>query len=113
MESLAKALLLLSGGALAISIYVFVGSGAPELLAGEIRFLRVAWWLLFYSLTASAGVLVVGLFLESTRWVERALGISGFLALVIGLALLVAVSASVVGADTEGYESAAAMIWPP
>jgi hypothetical protein len=104
MDRLAKALLSLSGGALAISIFIFVGSGGPELLAGEILLLRAAWWLLFGSLAASAGLLFVRLLPRRARWIYWTLAIGGFLAFIIGLALLVAVSTSALGTGAEGYE---------
>jgi len=100
MTSLARALLVLDGAALAISISLFLGSGGPELLPSETQLLRISWWTLLGSLAASTGVLAAML-LRRWRALGIALGIVAFLSFLAGFALLVAVSASALGVYTD------------
>ncbi|HEY2337531.1 MAG TPA: hypothetical protein VGI18_09235 [Burkholderiales bacterium] len=106
MSSLAKALLVLDGGALAISVMIFLGGVAPDLLAPEILLLRLAWWILSGSLAASASLLFAMLF-DRGRRLRFGLGLVAFVAFLLGFALLVAVCASVLGVNAEDYASAA------
>jgi hypothetical protein len=100
LSTLARALLVLDGSTLAISGLLFLGGGAPDLLASEILLLRVAWWALAASLAASACVLFAMIF-ERGRRLRFALGIVAFVAFLLGFALLIAVCASVLGATSD------------
>ena len=102
MSTLAKALLVLDGSALALSVMLFLGGGAPELLASEILLLRLAWWSFSGSLALSAGVLFTMIF-ERGRALRFGLAIVAFIAFLLGFALLVAVCASVLGVNPEDY----------
>ena len=106
MASLAKALLVLDGASLAFSIMLFLGGGAPELLAYEILLLRLAWWILAGSLAASAGLLFAMIF-DRGRGLRFGLGVLAFIAFLVGFALLVAVCASTLGAIPDDYVGAA------
>jgi hypothetical protein len=121
VDTLVKAILVLSGGALTISIGIFLRTGAPQLSADLVRILQQSWWLLFYSLAASATVLFImifqgyryaaewekafsagddkiakSLFLQLTRIINWVLGVTGFVGFLVGLAMLAYVSVETV-----------------
>lgn len=121
VDTLVKAIFVLSGGALTISIGIFLRSGAPQLSADLARSLQQSWWLLFYSLAASATVLFVMIcqgyryaavwerafsagdhkiaqsrFLQVTRIINWVLGVTGFIGFLVGLAMLAYVSVATV-----------------
>lgn len=122
VDTLVRAVFVLSGGALTISIGIFLRAGAPHLSAHLTLLLQVSWWLLFFSLTASAGVLFImicqgywftslwGKSLENgnSRNVDQnplhkfagimnwVIGVSGFFAFVVGLGVLAYVSVNAV-----------------
>jgi hypothetical protein len=121
VDTLIKAIFVLSGGALTISIGIFLRAGAPQLSASLVYLLQKSWWLLFYSLAASASVLFImicqgywhtalwqqafdksenkipaSVFLKLTRIVNWILGITGFVAFLIGLAVLAYVSVAAI-----------------
>jgi hypothetical protein len=126
VDTLIKAIFVLSGGALTISIGLFLRSGAPQLSEALIRVLQQSWWLLFYSLAASATVLAIMIFqgyryvalwkkafnensgqisdsflLKLTRIANWSLGVTGFTAFLIGLALLAYVSVTAMFANSD------------
>lgn len=117
VDTLVKAIFVLSGGALTISIGLFLKTGAPSLAPTLAGALRWSWWLQFYSLAASAALMfsmicqgywhgwrweaalsdksksISGHFvLNLIRYCNWVLGVSGFLAFLAGLALLAYVS---------------------
>jgi len=121
VDTLVKAVFLISGGALTVSIGIFLKSGAPTLAAHLVSPLRSAWWLLFYSIASSSALLflmicqgywftaklqrgltsgeavVLGGKGETLiRRINWTLGASGFIAFVAGLALLAYVSAGAI-----------------
>jgi hypothetical protein len=106
LSALARALLILDGAALAISVMIFLGGGAPELLTAEVLLLRLSWWLLSGSLAASAGLLFAMIFGRGRR-LRFGLGIVAFVAFLLGFALLVVVCASVLGVNTDETVGAA------
>jgi len=57
VDTLIKAIFVLSGGALTISIGIFLRNEAPQLNPGLVVLLKFSWGLIFYSLVASAFVL--------------------------------------------------------
>jgi hypothetical protein len=121
VDTLVKAIFVLSGGALTISISLFLKTGAPHLAIGLTSALRWSWWLLFYSLATSASLLFLMIcqgywqawqwqkvlagddnvpstrllkFVQVVNWI---LGATGFVSFVLGLGLLAYVSGSAVG----------------
>jgi hypothetical protein len=129
VDTLVKAIFVLSGGALTISIGIFLRSGAPQLSNALTELLQKSWWLLFYSLAASATVLFVMICqgywyasmweksfiagdneIEQTRTltifriVNWMLGISGFIAFLVGLGLLAYVSVAAVNISKTAVE---------
>jgi hypothetical protein len=117
VDTLIKSTFVLSGGALTISIGLFLRDSAPTLSGTNLVLLRISWALLFYSLAASSSILflmiVQGYMLGEqwkrqlekqqlevekkwwAQWTVRAnwsLGITGFLAFLAGLGFLACVS---------------------
>jgi hypothetical protein len=122
IDTLVKAIFVLSGGALTISISLFLKAGAPHLTAGVASALRWSWWLLFYSLATSASLLFLMIcqgYWQAWQWqkdlaaddhnialtrllravqiVNWTLGATGFVSFLLGLALLAYVSGTAVG----------------
>lgn len=91
LDALLRTVLAIAGGALAISLLLFLGSDSLELDADLVGALQLCWLSLFYALVASAGVQFLALFGAPTgarRLLKRLLVGSGFAAFVVGLALL-------------------------
>ena len=105
LHALLRTLFLAGGGALALSLRLFLDSDALELDAGLVGALQMSWLLLFYVLAAGAGVQFLALFGPPAglrRWVKRLLVATGFAAFVIGLALLAYVSVlALAGANAD------------
>src|SRR5665647_740545 len=59
VDTLIKAIFVLSGGALTISIGVFLRHEAPQLTPRITELLQYSWYLLFFSLAAAAIVLFI------------------------------------------------------
>jgi hypothetical protein len=123
VDTLIKAIFVLSGGALTISIGIFLRSGAPPLSANLTQLLQISWGLIFYSLAASASVLFSMIFqgyclarlwemsfnikadqiqdsclLKGIRLFNWVTGVTGFAAFLIGLGALAYVSTMAVTA---------------
>jgi len=49
-DSLAKAIFVLSGGTLTVSIGIFTGGSAPELTTDLLCVLKASWWSLFFAI---------------------------------------------------------------
>lgn len=121
VDTLVKAIFVLSGGALTISIGIFLKSGAPTLAAPFVCELKWSWSFLFYSLAASATLLFLMIFqgywygwqweralnadskaisgtriLALVRICNWVLGVTGFVCFLVGLALLARVSVSAI-----------------
>ncbi len=121
VDTLIKSIFLLSGGALTISIGVFLRNEAPQLPADITQTLEWAWYLLFSSLATSSLVLFVMIIqgyyvnslwaqyqktgenkletsclLKSTRIINWVVGVGGFVAFLVGLGLLAVVSVKAV-----------------
>jgi hypothetical protein len=94
-----------AGGALAVSLVLFLGSDSLELDASLVGALQLSWLLLFYVLAASAGVQLLALFgppAGARRLLKRALVATAFAALLLGLAALAYVSvAALAGANAD------------
>lgn len=128
VDTLIKSVFILSGGALTISLGIFLRHEAPLLAPGSINLLKLSWVLLFLSLAASAIVLFImicqgyyfgelwkiahrtgenktesSLVLKLLRIANWVFGTTGFISFLVGLALLACVSVSAV---EEGPKSA-------
>lgn len=71
VDTLAKAVILISGGALTLSIGVFIRSDAPKISAHLWRILYSSWCALFYSIAAFVLVMVamiLGSYVLGERW---------------------------------------------
>lgn len=105
LHVLMRTLLLAGGGALALSLLLFLGSDSLELDAGLVGALQLCWLALFYMLAASAGVQFLALFgppAGARRWAKRLLVVSAFAAFLVGLALLAYVSVvALAGANAD------------
>lgn len=124
VDTLVKSIFVLSGGALTISIGVFLRHEAPQLPDGIAEVLEHSWYLLFFSLAASALVLFVmitqgyyvnalwnsfqktgenkldtSLVLKATRTINWSVGVAGFISFLIGLWMLAFVSVAAVQAS--------------
>lgn len=108
VDSIAHALFLVAGGALSVSIAVLLGKDAPKLSETARCLVTVSWYSLLYSVVVFAlikGILVVQAYMQHgnssrkaawhrhTTCVNWCLGITGMLAFVIGMFLLVKVAA--------------------
>lgn len=113
LDALLRTLLAVAGGALAVSLLLFLDSDSLELDAGLVGALQLSWLSLFYALAASAGVQFLALFGAPTgarRPLKRLLLGTGFAAFLIGLALLayvavVALAGANAGAPDEPRET--------
>lgn len=124
VDTLIKAVFVLSGGALTISIGVFLRHEAPQLTPRITELLQYSWYLLFFSLAASAIVLFImitqgyyvgelwnraqktgenkidsSLVLKISRIVNWSLGIAGFVSFLVGLWMLAFVSVAAIEAS--------------
>lgn len=96
VDALIRTLLALGGGALAVSLVLFLRSESLELDAGLVAALQLAWLALFYVLGAGTAVRFLALFGPPTRvrrLLNRLLVGTASVALLLGLALLAYVSA--------------------
>jgi hypothetical protein len=105
LDTLLRTVLAVAGGALAISLLLFLDSDSLELDASLVGALQACWFALFYALAAAAGVQFLSLFGAPTGVrgsLKRLLVGTGFAALLVGLALLAYVSAvALAGANAE------------
>ncbi len=95
LDTLMRMLLAVSGGALALSLFVFLNSDSLELDAGLVGALQLSWVSLFYVLAACGGIGFLDLFgppAGARRHLKRVLVGTAFAAFLIGLALLCYVS---------------------
>lgn len=124
VDTLIKSIFLLSGGALTISIGVFLRHEAPQLTPRITELLRYSWYLLFFSLAASAIVLFImivqgdyvaalwnraqktgenridaSLVLKLSRFVNWSLGVAGFVSFLVGLWMLSVASVAAIEAN--------------
>jgi hypothetical protein len=91
LQALLRTLLIAGGGALAVSLSLFLGSDSLQLDAGLVGALQVAWLSLFYTLAAGAGLQFLALFgppAGARRVLKRLLLGTAFAAFLVGLALL-------------------------
>ena len=117
-EFLAKAIFLISGSALTLSINLFIGNNAPILPLGLICLLRQAWIALFVSIVGFViviGVMIIRDYTFGERWRKQLsdpsnvavhmkwpdivmwlVGVVSVLAFLIGLAELAWVSCSLI-----------------
>lgn len=111
VDSIANALFLVGGGALSVSIAVLLGKDARKLSEIASSLVAISWYSLLYSVVAFAfikGILIVqayALYSNSSRKVtwhllttrlNWCLGVTGMLAFVVGLFLLVKVAAGAI-----------------
>jgi len=126
VDTLIKSIFVLSGGALTISISVFLRHEAPKLTPTITEFLQYSWYLLFFSLAAAAIILFImiiqgyyfvklwnsdrktgekktdtSLKLKISRGINWTFGVTGFIAFLIGLGMLAFVSATAI--DTNHH----------
>lgn len=95
LDHLTRTLLAVAGGALAVSLFLFLNSDSLELDAGLVGALQLAWVSLFYVLGACGGIELLALFgppAGARLHVKRILVGTAFAAFLIGLALLAYVS---------------------
>lgn len=108
LDTLIRTLLAVGGGALAVSLLLFLDSDSLELDAGLVAALQLSWLALFYVLGASAGVQFLALLGPPAglrRWLERLLVASALAGFVIGLALLAYVSViALAGANSDASD---------
>lgn len=121
VDTLVKSIFLLSGGALTISISIFLRDGAPAVPSHLMDLLSWAWLLLFWSLAGATlilfmmivqGYLLGELWKEqsstgverisshkgllATRWFNWIVGVSAVLSFLVGLAFVARVSIGVI-----------------
>lgn len=121
VDTLIKAIFVLSGGALTISIGVFLRQEAPQLTPRITELLQYSWYLLFFSLAAAAIVLFImitqayyigelwnraqktgkntietDLGLKISRILNWCFGITGFVSFLAGLWMLAFVSVAAI-----------------
>ncbi len=101
VDGLIRAIHLLGGGALAVSLALFLRSESLELDSDLVLVLQAAWALLFTSLAATA---VAQFLLISDGWPRssRLFLVTGLIAFVGGLALLAFVSLVALGEANSG-----------
>ena len=122
VDTLIKSIFVLSGGALTISIGVFLRHEAPKLTPRITELLQYSWYLLFFSLASAAIVLFImiaqgyyigelwnrtkktgenkidsSLLLKISRVVNWCFGVTGFSAFLVGLFMLAFVSVAAIG----------------
>jgi hypothetical protein len=95
-------LLAVAGGALAVSLALFLGSDSLELDAGLVGALQLAWLALFYALGAGVALRFVAL-LGEPRLLKRLLAGTAFAAFLVGLALLAYVSVVALASANADY----------
>lgn len=124
VDTLVKSVFVISGGALTISIGVFLRNEAPKLSSRLTELLQCSWYLLFCSLAAAAIVLFImivqgyyigelwnriretgvneiesSLLLKISRVANWCFGIAGFVSFLVGLLMLAFVSVTAIGAS--------------
>jgi len=124
VDTLIKSIFVLSGGALTISIGVFLRHDAPQLAPSIAKLLQYSWYLLFFALAASAIVLFImiaqgyyvgelwnraqktgenqidtSLALKISRILNWSFGIAGFVSFLVGLWMLAFVSVAAIDAS--------------
>lgn len=108
LDILIRTLLAVGGGALAVSLVLFLDSDSLELDAGLVGALQLSWLALFYSLGAAAGVQALALLGPpegARRRLQRLLVATAFAAFVAGLAALAYVSlVALAGANSDDGE---------
>lgn len=109
LQALLRTLLIAGGGALAVSLLLFLGSDSLQLDAGLVGALQASWLSLFYTLAAGAGLQLLAMFgppAGARRLLKRLLVGSAFAAFLVGLALLAYVAVvALAGANaTPGEE---------
>jgi hypothetical protein len=100
LHALIRTLYAVGGGALAVSMAIFLRSESLELGPDLVGALQVAWLSLFYALGACAVVQVTRLFYAESRvrsLIARLVGATAFLAFLLGLVMLAYVSAVAIG----------------
>jgi hypothetical protein len=120
VDTMAKTVFLLSGGALTVSLGVFIRQDAPVLTAFQSSVLSCSWWSLFGSMVGFAlilGILIIQASLQgsiwgaefagrkptfsvkwvtATEWLNWLLGVSAFALFVIGLGALAWLASQIV-----------------
>lgn len=107
LDSLIRTLLAVAGGALAVSLYLFLNSDSLELDAGLVGALQLAWVSLFYVLAACGSIEFLALFGEpagARRHLKRILAGTAFAAFLVGLALLAYVSLVALAGANSGED---------
>ena len=124
VDTLIKSIFVLSGGALTISIGVFLRHEAPKLSPRITELLQYSWYLLFFSLAAAAIVLFIMIaqgyyiselwdrtqktgenkidsssLLKISRVLNWCFGITGFVSFLVGLFMLAFVSVTTIGSS--------------
>ena len=100
LDKLISTIYAVGGGALAVSLAIFLRSESLELGADLVAALQVSWAALFYALAAGAVVQFLRLFgppAGMRRLLQRIFLASGFLAFLLGLAMLAYVCAVALG----------------
>jgi hypothetical protein len=95
LDTLIRTLLAVGGGALALSMAIFLRSESLELSADLVAALQASWLALFYALGACVALQALRLLdaaSRARRLLARLLGATALLAFLAGLALLAAVS---------------------
>ena len=109
LDALLRTVLAVAGGALAVSLLLFLDSDSLELDASLVGALQLSWLALFYALAAAAGAQFVALPGVSTGArgaLNRALVGTGFAALLAGLGLLAYVSVvALAGANADSPDA--------
>ena len=105
LDKLIRTIYAVGGGALALSMAIFLRSESLELSADLVAALQVSWAALFYSVVAGALVQLLRLFGPPAgvrRLLHRLFLASGFAAFLLGLLVLAYVSAvALADANTE------------
>lgn len=108
LEALLRTVLAVAGGALAVSLLLFLGSDSLELDPGLVGALQLSWLCLFYALAATASLQFLALFgppAGARRGLKRLLVATAFAAVLAGLALLAYVSVvALAGANAAAPE---------
>jgi hypothetical protein len=117
IDTIAKSALLISGGALTVSVGIFLRADRPKLLPGLLSILQFSWYALFYCLIAFVfvmGFMVLAAYVLGERWRRKLnnesvdasgwppslslmawfFGITGLMAFLIGLGCLAYVAVS-------------------
>jgi hypothetical protein len=77
IDTISKSVLLISGGALTVSIGIFLRTDRPKLLPGLLCVLQFSWYTLFYCLIAFIlvmGFMVLAAYVFGERWRRKLKG---------------------------------------